>query len=124
MKTAWLVAAALLFVVAFAGGCGQKASTDQPIDQVRADAEKMSVDQLVDNAKSYKAEIAKVQVQLSDLAEQAKKYLTDPLSDGAKQVATQTANTRDTLAKLQERLQVYIGELTKKGEDVTKLLAE
>lgn len=124
MRTAWMAAAMLLLAVAFVAGCGQKASTDQPVEQVRADAEKMSVEQLVEKAKAYKAEIATVQQKLKSLAEEGKKYLADPLSDGARKVATETSAATDTLTKLQERLQVYIGELTKKGQDVTKLLGE
>ena len=111
-----IVACALFAGVALlAAGCGEKASTDQPMDQVRADAAKMSVDDLKAKVELYKGEIAKYQAQLSDLADQAKK-VTNPLSEEAKKIATQTSDINAMITKLQERLQAYVGELAKKGQ--------
>ncbi len=124
MRTAWMTCVVLLGAAVLVVGCGQKASQDQPIEQVKAEAQTMTVDQLVAKAKAYKAEIAKVQAQLSDLSEQGKKYLTAPLSEGAQKVAAETKDATATLNNLQARLQVYLDELTKKGQDVSKLLAE
>ncbi len=124
MRKALIGLAMLLGVAVLAVGCGQKASSDQPMEQVKAEAQTMSVDQLVEKAKAYKAEIAKVQAQLADLAAQAKKYVSDPLSEGARNLASRTKDATGTLDNLKARLQVYLDELTKKGQDVSKLLAE
>ncbi len=116
MRTVLMGCALLALVMVM--GCGSKASTDQPLDQVQAEASKLSVDDLKAKVEAYKADIAKYQDQLKSLAEQAKK-ITNPLSDEAKSIASQTSDVTSTINKLQERLKIYADELAKKLQAVT-----
>lgn len=118
MKTL-LMGCVLLSAAVTVAGCGSKASTDQPIDQVQTEAATMSVDDLKAKVEAYKAEIAKCQARLSELGEQLKK-VTNPLSDEeAKNIVTRSSDVTAAMAKLQERLTVYMNELAKKTQGLT-----
>lgn len=115
MRTLGVASVVLLAGMVFVLGCGQKASTDQPIEQVKAEAEKLSADGLKAKVETYNAEIAKCRTRLSELAEQLKK-VTNPLSEEATKIAKESSEVTTTIAKLQERLTIYANELAKKAQ--------
>ena len=112
--------AASCLVVTFILGCGSKVSQDEPIDQVKADAQKSAVDQLSAKVDAYKAEIAKYEKQLGDLqAKVAALKPADLLGEEAKKLQADVAGVTASIKKLQERLQIYVDELAKKSAAVT-----
>ena len=114
----WLVGCVAACAAMLILGCGGTSSTDQPLDQVQAEASKMSVDDLKAKGEAVKAEIAKCQDQLKALGEQLKK-VTNPLGDEAKKIAQQSSDATSTLGKLKERLAIYMDELAKKTAAAT-----
>jgi uncharacterized protein involved in exopolysaccharide biosynthesis len=119
MRAYWTTTAVVLAGIIALAGCG-KASKDQPIEQVKAEAATMSVDDLKAKAESCKAEIAKYQKQLDDVkAKIVQLKPADVVSDAGRKLNDEVADVMKSINNLQQRLQVYIDELAKKGQDVT-----
>lgn len=121
MRKRYMAQVISCLIVAVVLGCGSKVSQDQPLDQVKADAQQSTVDQLSAKVDAYKAEIAKYETLLSELrAKLAALKPADLLGEEAKKLNADVADVVASVKKLQERLQVYVGELAKKKEAVTK----
>jgi outer membrane murein-binding lipoprotein Lpp len=118
---AGLFAVVICSLLGFAG-CGKKADENKPIADVKAEAEKMDVEQLKAKAMEYKdavvakkAEIEKVAAKLKDIP------ITEQLGTEAKALQTDIANLNKSVAALTERFQVYYNKLKEKGGNVSGL---
>lgn len=95
---------------------------DQPISEVEAEAETMSVDNLKATALKYKEAILAKQADLEKLAAKVKEIpVMEALGQEAQALKTDLSNVEDTLAALKERFQVYYNKLKEKGADLSAL---
>lgn len=121
MKRVVLLALVCAFTMSFAG-CSKKADENKPLDQVKAEAEKMSVADLRSTAMAYKdaiaakvEEVQKEGLKLKDVP------LTEMLGDKAKTIKAKVDELQKSVSALTERYKTYLDELKKKGGDLTGL---
>ena len=112
---------ALLSLAALAG-CGKKADASKPMEQVQAEAGKMSVSDLEASAKAYASEIAskksdveKIQSQLKGLS------ITEMMGEKGKNIKDQAAAIGRQVSALTERYQVYAQRFQAAGGDMAKI---
>ena len=123
MKTVRNVTFCLLVVCFLAlVGCGKKADESKPLNEVKAEAEKMSVEKLRSMALTYKdtiiaqkGEIEKVASKLKDIP------VAKMLGDEAKELKTEIDALNKSVSALKERFQVYYGKLKEKGGNLSGL---
>ena len=123
MKTGRNVTFCLLVICLLAlVGCGKKADESKPINEVKAEAEKMSVEKLRSMALSYKdaimankGEVEKVAGKLKDIP------VIKMIDDEAKELKTEIEALNTSMSALKERFQVYYGKLKEKGGDLSGL---
>ncbi len=121
-----LLATGLLAIAVFSMvGCGKKADTNKPIEEVRAEAEKMTVGDLESTAKSYakeiegkKSEVEKIKTQLSTLSPQ------ELFGEKAKNIKDEAAKLGSQLSALSERYQIYAEKYQALGGDLSKIKVE
>ncbi|HEV56504.1 MAG TPA: hypothetical protein ENN87_03280 [Phycisphaerales bacterium] len=124
-----IFAIALFFAVAgLFSGCGSKSDTPasvdetKPIAEVKAEAEKMSVEQLKATAQSYRQAIVAKQAELEKVAAKLKDIpITDALGEEARAIKTELESLNTSVAALTERFQVYLDKLKELGADVSGL---
>lgn len=111
----------LTFCLAMSG-CGKKADESKPISEVKAEAEKMSTDDLQATAKKYmdaavakKGEIEKLTAKLKEIP------IAQMAGDEAKKIKDDIDTVTKSLSALTERFQVYYDKLKEKGIDVSAL---
>jgi hypothetical protein len=115
-------------------GCGKKeepqpgAGTDttldesKPLSQVKAEAEKMDVDQLKATATKYKEAIEAKEAQVDKLAQDLMKAaIADKASDKMKELNAQMAKINESVEALVARFQIYVEKLKEKGGDTSGL---
>ena len=123
MKTVRNVTFCLLVVFSLALlGCGKKADESKPLNEVKAEAEKMSVDKLRSMAVTYKdaimakkGEVEKVAGKLKDIP------FAKMLGDEAKELKTEIEALNRSVSALKQRLQIYYNKLKEKGGDLSGL---
>ena len=106
-------------------GCGKKGSSvdaSKPIDEVRAEAEKMDVTQLREIAAKYNQAILEKAKEIEKLTTQIKP--TDLLSAETKKLKAEIENLNKAISPLKERLKIYYDKLKEKGGDVSGLEAK
>ncbi len=103
-------------------GCGQKADSQKPIEEVRAEAQTMSVAQLEQKAKAYADEIAskrseadKIKSELSSLKP------TELMSEKAKDIKDRAGEVAKEVSALTQRYEIYVSQLKKAGGDISKV---
>lgn len=114
----WLLPLALVVVM----GCGKKADTNKPMEEVRAEAQTMSAKELESSAKAYaseinrlKPEMEKIQAKLKDLAP------TELLGDKAKGIKEEISKVSSRLSALTQRYDVYAEQYKKVGGDLSAI---
>jgi len=109
-----LIAAALV-------GCGKKGGVDttKPISEVKAEAEKMNVQQLREIALKYKNAIAEKTKEVEKLTAQIKP--TELLSNETKKIQADINNIKTSVDSLTERFKIYYNALKEKGGDTSGL---
>ena len=123
MKTVRNVTFCLLVVCFFAlFGCGKKADESKPLNEVKAEAEKMSVEKLRSMALTYKdaimakkSEVEKVAGKLKDIP------VAKMLGDEARELKTEIEALNKSVSDLKERFQIYYGKLKEKGGNLSGL---
>jgi outer membrane murein-binding lipoprotein Lpp len=103
-------------------GCGKKADENKPMSEVKAEAEKMNVQQLRETAIAYQeavksktSEVDKIEAKIKELAP------ADLLGSKASELKAKIDAFNKSKSALIERFQVYYDELKKKGGDLTGL---
>ena len=123
MKTVRNVTFCLLVVCFLAlVGCGKKADEGKPLNEVKAEAEKMSVEKLRSMALTYKdaimakkGEVEKVAGKLKDIP------VAKMLGDEAKELKTEIEALNKSVSALKERFQIYYGQLKEKDGNLSGL---
>jgi predicted small lipoprotein YifL len=103
-------------------GCGKKADESKPISEVKAEAEKMSVEDLKAMAMKYKDAIVAKKAGVEKMTAKLKEIpVTQMLGEEAKKLQVDIDNLGKSLSALKERFQVYYDQLKAKGGDVSGL---
>lgn len=128
-KRTMIVAASLLCsLILTLAGCksksGSSASVDEtkPIAEVKAEAEKMDVEQLRAAALNYQKAIQAKEPEVQKLAEQIKAIpLTELMGEKATTLKADMEKVSKSIAALKERMQVYVDQLKARNGDLTGL---
>lgn len=101
-------------------GTGVKADENKPVSEVKAEAEKMSTEDLRAAAMVYKKAIEAKTAEVDKLAKELMKVmLADKSSDEMKTLQAQTGKLNQSVAALTERFQIYYEKLKEKGGDLS-----
>ena len=103
-------------------GCGKKADETKPLSEVKAEAEKMTVEKLRSMALTYKDAIMAKKSEIQTIADKLKEIpVTKMLGDEAKELKTEIEALNKSVSALNERFQTYYGKLKEKGGNVSGL---
>ena len=103
-------------------GCGQKADENKPIDQVKAEAEKMDSKDLRAAAENYKNALVAKKGELEKIAAKLKEMpVTEMMGEQAKGLKADIENLSRSVDALTERFDIYYEKLKEKGGDVSGL---
>ncbi len=123
----WLLSMALAGTL-LCWGCGKgssgsgKIELDKPVEQVKADAGKMNVDDLKAQAEAYKKALLAKKAEADVLQKKLKDTpLTQMLSSETSKLKDRIAELTTSTSKISERLNVYVDELKSKKVDVGSL---
>ncbi|OGW80797.1 MAG: hypothetical protein A3G33_00515 [Omnitrophica bacterium RIFCSPLOWO2_12_FULL_44_17] len=112
----------LILVLAVTGCANQKADTSKSIDQVKAEAEKMSVGSLENAAKAYASAIAAQKKEVEKIVTQMKGLPPQELfSEKGKGIRQEISKVQSQLSELTKRYNIYLQKLKEKGGDITKV---
>ncbi len=112
----------LVLLVAALSGCGSKADEDKPISDVKAEAEKMDVDQLRDVAMQYKDALVAKKADVAEITAKLKEIpITEIMGEEAKNIKAEIDNLNKSASALKERFQVYYNNLKAKDGDLSGL---
>jgi peptidoglycan hydrolase CwlO-like protein len=116
-KNQFLVLALVMTVFAFSGcGGGQKVDADKPMDQVVAEAQKMTVNDLQNTINNYQRAIEARKADIMALEQKIKQIpVTQLLGEEAKELKADLSEITERIGKLTERLKVYANELKTKS---------
>jgi len=103
-------------------GCGKKADESKPLSEVKAEAEKMSVEKLRSMASTYKEAITAKKDEVAKVAGELKNIpVTKMLGDEAKSLKAEIEALNKSASALKQRFQVYYNKLKEKGGDLSGL---
>lgn len=103
-------------------GCGKKADENKPIGEVKAEAEKMSIEKLRSMAMTYKDAITAQKDEVGKLASKLKDIpLTKMMGDEAKGLKADIDGLNKSVSALKERFEVYYNKLKEKGGNLSGL---
>lgn len=122
MKKANHLFLSVLMVFLALAGCGKKADTSKPVDQIKTEVQNMSLTDLEANAKAYAKEIASQKSEVEKISEQIKAFsVKDLLSEKADSIKAQMEQIGNQVSALTERYQVYADKFLEKGGDIAKI---
>ncbi|KPK49313.1 MAG: hypothetical protein AMK72_04865 [Planctomycetes bacterium SM23_25] len=105
-------------MVAYVTGCSSKASEDKPLDQVKAEAQKMNADQLQAKVAEYKQAIEAKKPEIEKLQKELGTGLTGVLSgkkpENADELKAKLEKLQASVKALTERMEIYASELKSK----------
>lgn len=103
-------------------GCGKKADESRPVSEVKAEAEKMDVEQLRSMALKYKDAIMSKQDEIAKIGAELKKIpVAEMLGNEAKGLKADIESLTKSVSALKERFQVYYDKIKEKGGDLSDL---
>ena len=103
-------------------GCGKKADETKPLSEVKAEADKMSIDKLRSMAMKYKDAILSKKGEVERLAAKLKDIpVAKMMGDEAKGLKAEIEAMNKSVSALKERFQVYYDKLKGKGGNLSGL---
>jgi len=130
MALCWLLAVGLTAI----GGCGGKKADenkpadevtvdeDQPVSEVKTEAETMDTGQLRATAVAYKEAIVAKKAEVEKIAAELKAIpVTELLGEKAKQLKANVDSLTKSIDALKERFDVYYAKLKEKSGDLSGL---
>jgi uncharacterized lipoprotein YehR (DUF1307 family) len=103
-------------------GCGKEADESKPLSEVKAEAEKMDLENLRSIAIKYKDAITAKKGDVEKLVSKLKDIpATEMLGDEAKELKAEIDNVNKSISALKERFEVYYNKLKEKGGDLSGL---
>jgi Skp family chaperone for outer membrane proteins len=104
-------------------GCGKKPAAvdeDKPIAEVKAEADKMTIEDLKATAKKYQAAMTAKEAELDKIMEQLKSIpVTEMLSEEAKGLQEDMKSLGKSVNALKERFEIYYNKLKEKGGELS-----
>ena len=120
-KKTILYCALALMLLTFCG-CGKTTDENKPVSEVKAEADKMSVEKLKSMATTYKDAIVAKKGEVEKIASKLKDIpLTEMMGDEAKGLKVDIDGLNKSVSALKERLDVYYAKLKEKGGDMSGL---
>jgi len=114
--------AAVLVGIVGLSGCGQRADEAKPMDEIKAEVEKMDVAKLKSMAMTYKEAIVAKKGDVDKLMAKIKEIpVTEALGDEAKALKGELEAVTSSVKALKDRFDVYYNKLVEKGGDVAGL---
>ena len=111
----------VVFLLTLAG-CGKKADETKPLNEVKAEAEKLSVKKLRSMALTYKDAIEAKKVEVDKIMAKIKEIpITKMLGDEANKLKAEIDTMNKSVSALMERFKVYYNKLKEKGGDLSGL---
>ena len=103
-------------------GCGSKADTDKPMNEVTAEAQQMSAAELEKTARAYSKEMAATRGEIEKSAEKLKTLSPqEMLGEKGKEFREKSAELGKKLNELTQRYKVYADQYLAKGGDLSKV---
>jgi hypothetical protein len=103
-------------------GCGKKADENKSVADVKAEAEKMSVEKLKSMAVTYQDAITAKKADVDKLASKLKDIpLTKLMGSEAKKLKAEVDELKTSVSALKERFDIYYNKLKEKGGDLSGL---
>ena len=103
-------------------GCRKTVDENKSVSEIRAEAEKMSVNDLKAMAEKYKNAILAKKADIEKYTNQLKDVpVGDLMGDKAKKLGTDVEKATISIAALTERFNIYIEKLREKGGDTSGL---
>lgn len=103
-------------------GCSKKADENKPVSEVKAEAEKMNVEQLKTKAMEYKDAIVAKKAEVEKVAAKLKEIpIAEQMGTEAKALQEDIANLNKSVTALTERFQIYYNKLKEMGGDLAGL---
>ena len=112
----------VLFLAATVLGCGKKADTRKPIEQIQQEVQSMTKSDLESNAKAYVNEITARKSELEKIGAQLKTLSpTEIFGDKAKGIKDELAKVQDNLSALTQRYEIYAKKYQEAGGDLSAI---
>jgi len=122
MKFRFSALCLLITAMVFTFGCAKKADPNKPIDQIKAEVEKMSVNDLQATAQAYAKEIKATQVEVDKVKEKFKGMSPmDLFGEKGKGIREQATKLASEVSELTKRYTIYADKLRAKGGDLSKI---
>ena len=103
-------------------GCGKKADENKPMSEVKAEAEKMNLDELRSMALKYKEAIMAKRDDIAKVTAELKKIpLTKMLGKEAKGLKSDIENLNKSISALKARFEIYYNKVKEKDGDLSGL---
>ncbi len=115
------VVAVLLCCALVMPGCAKKADETKPIEDVKAEAAEMDVDELEEMVEVYKDALAEKEEEVKKLADELKEIpITELTGDKAKGLTADIDEIKDSVSALTERMEIYAKQLKEKAKEVVE----
>jgi len=113
-----LIGLLALGMIACVVGCGGGASETKPLDECKAEAEKMNVDQLKAKVADYEKAMAKYKPEIEEIQKKLSTGLGDMVAgkkpENADELKADLEKLQAKLKPLTERFEIYAAELAKR----------
>lgn len=103
-------------------GCAKKADPHKPIEQVKSEAQSMSVKDLEQTAQAYARAVNVKKSELGKVTEELKKLSPkDLLSEKSKAIKAQASAIGSEIGELTGRYEIYARKFAEKGGDLSRI---
>lgn len=112
----------VLFLAAAVVGCGKKADTSKPIDQIQQEVQAMSKADLESNAKAYVNEITAKKSELEKIGAELKTLSpTEIFGEKAKGIKDKLSSVQSEMSALTQRYEIYAKKYQEVGGDLSTI---
>jgi peptidoglycan hydrolase CwlO-like protein len=103
-------------------GCEKNVDESKPLDQIKTEAENMSIEKLRAKAMEYKDAIMSKKAEIDKLSSKIDEIpVTEMMGEEAKQLKSDLDDLNQSISALQERFEVYYNQLKEQGGDLSGL---
>ena len=122
MKISAKLALSFLLPAIVLTGCSKKADTNKPIEQVEAEAQKMTLNDLQSTAQAYAKEITAKKSDAQKVTDQIKTISpTELFGEKAKSLKSEMEKVGAEVNALSQRYEIYLKKYQELGGDLSKV---